>query len=252
VITSEPADPPPIPANGLQAVQVYASGTGLTYQWYQGQRGDTSRPVGWGTDALLTLYSVPYTQYYWVRVSGACGYADSRTVGISVSPTILAQPASTSVLSGSHATLSVTATGADLHYQWRDIYGQPVGTDSPVFNTPPIAAQTRYNCHVTSGPRGLAISHSAQVSLCSGIAIRGIVPGVVDAFSGCRWLWADATLQSSDTVFWYRGARGDTSSEVTAYRNQRNLLVCPASAGSYWYRVVRAGCSGDSGVANAP
>jgi hypothetical protein len=253
VITAQPVDPPAIPANYGQVVQVVASGTNLTYQWYLGQTGDLSSPVGGATDAMLTLFSVPYTQYYWVRIGGTCGSVDSRAVAISVNPTLSQQPGFPSVMSGSSATLSVRASGTYLHYQWKNVgTGQVVGTDSSVLMTPPITAQSRFNCFVSSGTNGLAISQPGTVSLCTGIVSNGVTVGAADPNSGCRWLTLNATTQIGDGIAWYRGASGDVSTEVVGARGSRNLLACPADAGSYWYRITRGTCSKDSPAVTAP
>jgi hypothetical protein len=252
-ITAQPVDPPPIAANTGQVVSLAAAGTGLTYQWYLGQRGDVSNPVGGATDPTLTLFSVPFTQYYWARVSGSCGSVDSAAVAISVNPTITQQPASSSVVSGSSATLSVRAVGTFLHYEWKNgTTNQVVGTDAATLMTPPITSQTRFNCTVTSGPRGLAVSQTGTVSLCSGIVGNSITVGAADPTNGCRLLSVGATVQSGDGINWYRGASGDVSTEVIAARDRRNLLACPADAGGYWYRITRGTCSRDSVAVTAP
>ncbi|MGJ3242345.1 MAG: immunoglobulin domain-containing protein [Opitutales bacterium] len=59
---------------------------GLSYQWYQGASGDTSRPVPGQTDAGLDIPSINGDNRYWVRVTDNQGSADSRDVRISVLP----------------------------------------------------------------------------------------------------------------------------------------------------------------------
>lgn len=57
---------------------VSAAGTGLHYQWYQGETGSTAQPVG--TDSTTWVTPALYqTTPYWVRVSGDCGVLDSPT-----------------------------------------------------------------------------------------------------------------------------------------------------------------------------
>lgn len=67
-------------------ITVTASGSPtLHYQWYQGNAGDTSVPVG--TDAAtLTTASLAANGAYWVKVTNGCGTASSTTVTISVVP----------------------------------------------------------------------------------------------------------------------------------------------------------------------
>ena len=57
----------------------------LSYQWYRGGAGDTSTPVGTGSDTLTTP-PLAATASYWVRVANACGAADSAAATVTVGP----------------------------------------------------------------------------------------------------------------------------------------------------------------------
>ena len=65
-------------------LSVTATGTAaLTYQWYQGDAGDASTPVG--SDAsTLTTPPLTATTSFWVRVGNACGTADSAAATVTV------------------------------------------------------------------------------------------------------------------------------------------------------------------------
>lgn len=73
-----------IPGNSIATLSVSATGTApLSYQWYQGNTGVTTTPVG--TDS--TTYSTPslsVTTSYWVRVTNSLGSADSNTATVTV------------------------------------------------------------------------------------------------------------------------------------------------------------------------
>lgn len=56
----------------------------LSYAWYEGQPGDTSRPVGSNSSSLL-LDSILNDASYWVRVSDGTGSVDSVGVDVTVS-----------------------------------------------------------------------------------------------------------------------------------------------------------------------
>jgi hypothetical protein len=59
-----------------------ATGTApLTYQWYQGERGDRSQPVGTGAQVKVTPGA---TTRYWARVANACGNDQGTQVTITV------------------------------------------------------------------------------------------------------------------------------------------------------------------------
>ena len=67
-------------------VSVSANGTPpLTYQWYRGNSGDISNPVGSNSPSFTTP-ALTTTTSYWVGVSNACGQADSARATISVQP----------------------------------------------------------------------------------------------------------------------------------------------------------------------
>ncbi len=89
---------------------VTATGDGvLTYQWYQGAPGDTSRPLFGAIAATLRLPAFAGTSGYWVRVANAAGSADSSAATITVtgagSPTFRSW-AEAAGLSGSRLSVS--------------------------------------------------------------------------------------------------------------------------------------------------
>ncbi|MBP7868236.1 MAG: PKD domain-containing protein [Acidobacteria bacterium] len=66
-------------------LQVGASGTPpLSYQWYRGDRGDTSSPVAGATAFSFTTPSLTQSAAYWVRVSNDRGAADSDAAVVRV------------------------------------------------------------------------------------------------------------------------------------------------------------------------
>ena len=65
-------------------LSVTASGTTpLSYQWYQGASGTASNPVGTNASSFTTP-ALTATTTYWVRVTNACGHADSATATVTV------------------------------------------------------------------------------------------------------------------------------------------------------------------------
>ncbi|MCX6043718.1 MAG: ExeM/NucH family extracellular endonuclease [Chloroflexi bacterium] len=93
-ITTEPASQI-ITSGATATLNVVASGTApLSYQWYQGNAGDTSTPVG-SNAANFTTPALSATTNYWVRVSNAVTSVDSATATITVSgepPTACSAP----------------------------------------------------------------------------------------------------------------------------------------------------------------
>ena len=150
-------------------LSVVASGSNLSYQWYQGDSGDISTPVG--TDsASFTTPALTADTSYWVRVSNPGGNADSDTATVTVqgAPTITTQPQDQSITSGQTATLSVVASGSSLSYQWYQgnsgDTSTPVGTDSDSFTTPALTADISYWVRV-SNTAGSVDSDTATVTV---------------------------------------------------------------------------------------
>jgi len=104
----------------------------LSYQWYEGDSGDTSTPVGTDSNSYTTP-NLTLTTSYWVRVSNICGSDDSETATVCVlaeTPTNL-----------SPADLSTDVT-LDTDLDWQDSdeatsYDVYLGTSSP----PPYFAE---------------------------------------------------------------------------------------------------------------
>ena len=66
-------------------LSVVASGRGpLSYQWYIGNSGDTSRPIGGALTSSYVTSTLKNTASFWVRVSNIAGSANSRTTIVQV------------------------------------------------------------------------------------------------------------------------------------------------------------------------
>ena len=93
---------------------VDSQGEGLTYQWYLGQNGDTSQAIQGATSQTYNTGALASDTSYWVKVTNVVGSINSETATVSINrpPTIASQPTSHTVLPGSTATLTVSATGS--------------------------------------------------------------------------------------------------------------------------------------------
>ena len=113
VIATQPSAPAGgILESGGTTLAVSATGTGLSYQW----KKDGSDIVG----ATAASYTATTSGSYTVVITNAAGSVTSAAIVLTspvTLPVITVQP-SGGVLANGSATLSVTATGAGLTYQW--------------------------------------------------------------------------------------------------------------------------------------
>lgn len=137
VISAQPAASAPVcPGNGIQTITVGATGTGLTYNWRKGGvavvNGGTVSGQGTAT-LVLTNPTAANEGNYDVVISGTCAPAvTSSSAIISLnSNTIITSPVSPInqkvLINNTATTLSVTATGTSLGYQW---YSNSINSNS--------------------------------------------------------------------------------------------------------------------------
>lgn len=231
-------------------IGVGATGTNLSYQWYQGTSGNTTNPV-YGNTPGITVNPINPTDY-WVKVTGLCGAAvNSNTAHVSVctTPVINTQPIGANVFSGQTVTLTVAASeaaGEALHYQWYTSAGSPVGSDSPTFTTPPVTGTTQYYVHVTAGICSVD-SSMATVGLCTlpQVINTGTTSNV--AIGQTVTLSCVISPGTGNTFTWYYGPVGDVahSTQVSANSSSTYSFTAAAtSGGTYWASVSRSddGC----------
>jgi hypothetical protein len=167
---------------------VVASGAPpLTYQWeFNGSNisGATS------TSLVLPNLSLAAQGTYNVLVSDSYGATASENAFLSVTtmpPSILAQPASQTVPTGSSASFSVAVTGATpLDYQW--FFGQTPLTDSATYSGTATSTLTVNNVQVAetgaysvvvSNAAGVIVSQSAVLTLATPSYLAYTQPGAL-------------------------------------------------------------------------
>ncbi len=203
-------------------LQVGATGSNLTYQWYIGPSGDARLPVGLNSPNL-NITPTGTTQY-WVRVSGACGTpVDSQAATVTVIPCAEVEidaPTSTPNPGIGNFRLNVNAfsSSTPLQFQWfrgtTPGFGGTFIASTQAINVS-VTAPTSYWARVTNGCGKSAASSLITVAPCTLPSIatqpedRNIVTGNTAALSL-------AVNGSGTTVKWYRGAIGDRSNEVGA------------------------------------
>lgn len=164
-VTSQPS--PLSVCAGSPAMFTFTSvGAGRTYQW----RKDGVNISGATTASYSIAVTTPAdTGSYDCVVTGTCGSDTTAPAALSVCDdvSITADPSGVLACSGGSATLSVTATGAFLNYQWRKGTNPiPGATGSSLLISPVTPADLgSYDC-VVSNCCQTHTSSAASIGLC--------------------------------------------------------------------------------------
>jgi len=215
---------------------VYATGNGLTYQWYEGASGDTTKPVNGGTSSSVSV-TPGTTKSYWVRVNGTCGSINSNAALLSVMPTIYSQPPnSMTVCQNSTNTFTVSAGGNPLSYTW---YGSTnggayttLGTTASI--TIPVPANMDLYCAVTSG-NATKTTWPTSVSVTPGPPVNGISKMAMSATMYKLTAWVIVDYPMAMNYSWYRGPLGNTSNLISGGMDA--YVTIPPST-PVWVRVT--------------
>ncbi len=175
------------------AITVTATGTNLTYQWYSNTVATNSGGTSLGSaNGAQTFSYTPQsttagTLYYYCVVTGTCGTAKSAVSGASITnpATVISSQSTASqsqCVGGSYTPVTVTASGANLSYQWywNSVANNSGGTSLSSANgaqtasyTPPATtANTRYYYCIVTGTCG------SQTSAISGAFITNLVTAI--------------------------------------------------------------------------
>lgn len=266
------------PSNGTQTICLNGASTALSvtaaagsgtiqqYQWYSNTSASTTGAtlVATNTTAATTNTYTPLTTavgtlYYYVVVtnSNGCTVTSTFTGGITINaPVVITAQPSTAVQSVCVGlpitTLSVTATGGGLNYQWysntanSNVGGTSLGvtavsaTYTPS-NASPLAT-TYYYCVVSNG----APCSSSVTSAVSGAITVNAVPTAVTvsgAGSFCTNTTLTASNLSSGTMYFQGTTSGGTSTATAATTQVVN------ASGTYYFRAFNGSCWSTEGSA---
>ena len=155
-----------IVSGGSANFEVSATGTSPTYQWLY-----NDSPISGATSSSFSLSTATSANAgsYSCKVSNDAGSKTSSIAKLTVTPAVIitAQPtAATTIKVGSPVTLSVTATGNNLSYQW--YVGSKAISEATASSFTIASASTSnegsYTCLVSNNA-GKAISSAAIVSV---------------------------------------------------------------------------------------
>lgn len=254
-------------AGTTSSISVSADGYGLSYQWYEGQSGDTSNPVGGQWSSYTVYHDIPGVHEYWVRVSNAAGYVDSRTVAYEIlpglAPVISKSPISINAYVDESVSINVTSHGNDRKYQW--YAGESGNTSLPLNNatgssfTPSslFVGTTPYWVRVSNN-YGHADSDTAYISVFAQ-SLTSVTKQPLDftTYRGSSTSYSNFSIalsapEEAISYQWYSGSAGDTSAPILGATNATYTPdVSVTGIFSYWVRVTTLSGSIDSRTATA-
>jgi hypothetical protein len=177
-ITSQPVATQTLCTGNAASFSVTATGSGLTYQWQKGgsnvSNGGTISGATTSSLAISSLVSGDAGNYT-VIVSGSCGApvtSSTSVLNVNTGAAITSQPVATQTLCvGSAASMSVTATGTSLTYQWKKggvalVDGGTIsGATAATLNISSLVAGDggNYTVDVTASGCGSAVTSSTSV-----------------------------------------------------------------------------------------
>jgi len=230
-------------------LNVTATGTSITYQWYVGNPPNTGTTATNGTNSSLTV-SPTTTTTYWVRVTACGGHLDSNgatvTVTACVPPSAPAPNASPSTIaSGQSSTITETPTGSGpFTYQWYT--GTSGNTASPIggatsssVNVSPTTT-TSYWVRVTGQCAPPADSPAATVTVAACVPPTASIPIASPSSipnGQTSTLSVSASGTSPFTYQWYVGNSGVTTTPIGGATNSF-VVVSPSVTTTYWVRVT--------------
>jgi len=242
---------------GTTAVTFTVTATGdapLRYQWYAGSSGNTAAPITNATTPSLTV-KPNVTTAYWVRITNDCAPpADSGTVFAIVNScppvTIDAQSDDATILEGRSATLTASASGGTVSYQWfagaSGVTTSPIATGNSITVTPSKTSSywLRASNSCGSSIDGKTITVTVTPCAAPKIVVQPVDANIVSN-TGTS-LYAAVTGTQPIAYQWYEGTFPDTSHPATN-GTSATLAVPPLFAStSYWLHV-----SSDCGAADS-
>ena len=243
-----------IASGATVTLRVAATGTApLTYQWYQGEAGTTSMPVG-SNSTSFTTPALSSTSNFWVRVRNAVGTVDSETatVTIALPPAITTQPSSAEISIGGSGTLTVVAEGtAPLTYQWyQGATGNtttPLGENSPSLTIPSVMVAATYWVRVANAVGSVnSVAATLNVVRPPQIMSQPASPSITTG--GTAILTVSASGTGNLDYQWYQGPVGMTANPVGTNLYSFTTPALGSTTG-YWVRVGNSAGTVDSAPA---
>lgn len=200
VITTQPITTT-IAEGGTTTLIVRASGTALSYQWFNGDVAIAG--------ATMPSYTTAVAGVYRVQIRNSVGLVTSESATVNVTPTIVApiitvQPVSATISEGSTHTFTVVATGTNVTYQWFNGDAAIGGATAPSYTT---AVAGVYRVQV-SNSGGSVTTASATLSVAPTIVAPTITvqPASASVRQGDTHTFTVGATGTSITYQWFNAA----------------------------------------------
>ena len=238
------------------ALSLETDGTGTpTYHWYANTADSYVGATQVGTSATyVPSTTVVGTKYYFATVSRTCGTITSTIAAITVHPDVALTGQSTSLTLCYHeptATISVTATGRDLHYQWFDNGSTNsntggtllAGETDNIFFPPTDTAGVKYyyaevmgacGAMQTTHPIRVEVQRAATPTVTSNVTLCPTAVNVIVSFvsyvttptTGYTLRWYETAVAPTAIATPTVNLRVVTTTTVTRYVTQVNAFGC--------------------------
>jgi gliding motility-associated-like protein/uncharacterized repeat protein (TIGR01451 family) len=252
LITAQPQPSTTVCVGQPINLSVTATGVNLTYQWFQG-----TVSLSGETNPTLNIASATTADAgtYTVVITNSCQVVTSANAVVIVNelPVIVTQPIGTTICEGQGISLSVTATGTGLTYQWfRN------GTTNPIAGA---TAATYTDASVTLAEAGnytVSVSGVCTPAVTSSIAVINVnqtatftqqpVANTTVCVGGAVTFTVATTGGTGVSYQWFKGTTPIPGAIATTYTIASSVV---ADAGNYTCVVTVASCGTiTSNVAN--
>jgi gliding motility-associated-like protein len=213
-----------------------------TIKWHTAPSGGTLKNAG---DALVTG-----TNYYAETSQNTCVSSSRTLVGVTLysSTAITGQStgAQTQCIGGTFSSISVTASGAGLTYQWysntsaSNSGGSPIGgaTSSSYVPAATSAGDLYYYCIVNGSCGSPVTSDVSGVFTVNPLTVGGTVSGPATVCADVNSTNITLSAYTGSVVKWQSSATSDFSSSVTDIANTTATLTATNLSSTKYYRAL--------------
>ncbi len=238
---------------------VGATGANISYQW-QSNNGTSWTDITGSTGTSLTVTAAAARNgvKYRVVVSSTCGTLNSAEAALTVTPKlrITAQPSSVTVCEDETATFSVTATGANVTYQWQSNNGGSswldiAGSTGTSLTVPAATAQNGFKYRVViSSTCGTLNSAEAALTITPKLRITAHPVSVTVCEDEVTTFTVGAT-GANVTYQWQSNNGGATWMNIAGSTGTSLTVTAAAARNGVKYRVVVSSTCGTLNSAEA-